>query len=340
MILSLFVVIAVLQLTVCEAQDPATGWMAYAVGVVPEGVTRITKLSMSWKVSANPVKSRSFFSPWFGMDPADNLNLIQPVNPWSGSAWSMYTEYYQWKPTHNSNSPQHSVEAGQTLVGTMTYDATTDSYDLSQKIDETGVSSVQNIPCQNGKKYNLPYIVYEKTFPCQNYPPDEAVNFYNIYAECDGKDCTNDIKWESKIKDANCDMKAVVYNNTNISITWDTSLKSIYDNMEHKSLVALNAHGWAKHYHIDDNGDLQTKPPTPSALVSNSKDSELELDSNKMTCSMCKSLLPYVHTHECKSECKNWWSWTISMCESACNELTKYAPTTCCWDAGYCPKPY
>ena len=55
---------------------------------------------------------------------------------------------------------------------------------------------------------------------------------------------------------------------------------------------------------------------------------------------MCKSLLPYVHTHECKSECKNWWSWTISMCESACNELTKYAPTTCCWDAGYCPKPY
>ena len=31
--------------------------------------------------------------PWHdsdaGMDPADNLNLIQPVNPWSGRDWSM-----------------------------------------------------------------------------------------------------------------------------------------------------------------------------------------------------------------------------------------------------------
>ena len=44
---------------------------------------------MTWKVSENPTGSRdAFFSPWFGMDPDDNLNLIQPVNPWSGGAWS------------------------------------------------------------------------------------------------------------------------------------------------------------------------------------------------------------------------------------------------------------
>ena len=54
------------------------------------------------------------------MDPSDNLNLVQPVNPWSGSSWSMYTEYFQWSPTHNSNSRQHSVEAGQTLHGQLT----------------------------------------------------------------------------------------------------------------------------------------------------------------------------------------------------------------------------
>ena len=50
---------------------------------------RITKLSMTWKVGASASPSRAFYSPWFGMDPDDNLNLIQPVNPWSGSAWSM-----------------------------------------------------------------------------------------------------------------------------------------------------------------------------------------------------------------------------------------------------------
>ena len=60
-------------------------------------------------MGAEPKHTRAFFSPWFGMDPADNLNLIQPVNPWSGSSWAMYTEYYQWSPTHNSNSKQVSV---------------------------------------------------------------------------------------------------------------------------------------------------------------------------------------------------------------------------------------
>ena len=34
-------------------------------------------------------RSRSFYSPWFGMDPDDNLNLLQPVNPFTGDGWQM-----------------------------------------------------------------------------------------------------------------------------------------------------------------------------------------------------------------------------------------------------------
>merc|ERR1719198_2642851 len=100
--------------TLARAQDPAHGWMAYAVGSIPDDANRITRLEMKWKVSENPRDSRSFFSPWFGMDPNDNLNLIQPVNPWLGRGWSMYTEYFQWSPTHNSNSKSYDIEAGQT----------------------------------------------------------------------------------------------------------------------------------------------------------------------------------------------------------------------------------
>jgi hypothetical protein len=80
------------------AQDPANGWMAYAVGDISStGAERITRLEMTWAVSESPARSRAFFAPWFGMDPADNLNLIQPVNPWGGDSWSMYTEYFQWR---------------------------------------------------------------------------------------------------------------------------------------------------------------------------------------------------------------------------------------------------
>ena len=70
-----------------RGQDPASGWMAYAVGKMPDSYDRITRLEMTWKVGADAKSSRAFYSPWFGMDPDDNLNLIQPVNPWGGSSW-------------------------------------------------------------------------------------------------------------------------------------------------------------------------------------------------------------------------------------------------------------
>jgi hypothetical protein len=179
--------LVLLLLPFIYGQDPADGWMAYAVGAIPSNYERITRLEMTWKVGANPTSSEAFFSPWFGMDPADNLNLVQPVNPWSGDSWSMYTEYFQWEPEDNVNSREYSVESGQTLHGSIVYNSAQDSYVLKQTIVETGETSSQTVKCQDGKKFTIPYVVYEKTFPCYTYPPDQIVTFTNIIVECDGQ---------------------------------------------------------------------------------------------------------------------------------------------------------
>ena len=151
---------------------------------------RITRLEMTWTVGQAPTWSWAFFPPWFGMDPADNLNLIQPVNHWSGRAWSMHTEYYQWSPEHNSNSRSYTVQAGQTLHGALVYSAADDSYTLSQTVVETGETSSQVVQCQSGKKSVVPYVVYERVFSCYTFPGDGKVSFRNIIVECDGTDCT------------------------------------------------------------------------------------------------------------------------------------------------------
>jgi hypothetical protein len=247
--IAILLLVAALPLAVF-AQDPADGWMAYAVGKIPSGYERITRLEMTWTVSDQPRSSFAFFSPWFGMDPSDNLNLIQPVNPWSGSAWSMYTEYYQWSPEDNSNSQQISVKAGQTLHGSLVYSSSTDSYELTQTVVETGKTSKQEVKCQSGKKYNIPYVVYEKTFPCKDYPPNGNVTFRDIVAECDGKDCAKDIMWTPKVKDANCDMKANINSDGTIAITWDVNAKSIYDGLSYAELYDANYHGWAKRFNL------------------------------------------------------------------------------------------
>ena len=260
-------------LVAVESQDPAGGWMAYAVGQVPAGTERITKLEMSWVVSGgpqDPPHGRAFYSPWFGMDPADNLNLIQPVNPWSGHAWSMYTsvpcpplhskspltphptlcasEYFQWRPEDNRNSHAVGVKSGQTLRGYLHYIEASDSYNLTQSVVETGAISTQIVKCQAGKKYTLPYVVYEKLFPCRSYPPAEKVVFTDIVAECDGKDCAASIQWKPMVKDANCEMTAhIAPGNKEISITWNTKATSRYDNLTESELFDLNMHGqWAE----------------------------------------------------------------------------------------------
>ena len=46
-----------------------------------------------WPVGATPKRSQNFYSPWFGIDASDNLNLLQPVNPWMGNEWLIYNEY-------------------------------------------------------------------------------------------------------------------------------------------------------------------------------------------------------------------------------------------------------
>ena len=245
---------------------------AYAVGDISStGAERITKLEMTWTVGAEPAKSSAFFSPWFGMDPADNLNLIQPVNPWSGGvfrggSWSAYTEYYQWKPTKNSNSESFDVKSGDTLQGSLVYNEANDSYTLTQTCVETGATSTQEVAAQNGKKYTVPYVVYEKTFPCADYPPDEVVTFRDIVMECDGVDCADDVVWKVDVMDDNCNMEAHISDDQrSISITWDTSLESKYDSLSRAELHDLNYRGnWATQLNIPrPNEDVEFGLPTP-----------------------------------------------------------------------------
>ncbi len=70
--------------------------------------------------------------------------------------------------------------------------------------------SQQTVTCQNGKKFVVPYVVYEKVFDCASYPPDQVVTFTDIKIECDGLECTKAVTWAANVVDANCEMTAHV----------------------------------------------------------------------------------------------------------------------------------
>ena len=134
-----------------------------------------------WPVGATPKRSQSFYSPWFGIDASDNLNLLQPVNPWMGNEWLIYNEYYQWSPSHNQNSAQHVVKAKDLLYGSVSLDPKTKSYNVYHNVSGSTTWDVtMNIPIQKGKTYTIAYVVYEKVAPCGDYPPDGSVTFSQV----------------------------------------------------------------------------------------------------------------------------------------------------------------
>lgn len=53
------------------------GWLAYSRVLPPGGKPgqRLTFIEAKWKNLGNPRNSNSFYSPWFGIDTYDDLNL-------------------------------------------------------------------------------------------------------------------------------------------------------------------------------------------------------------------------------------------------------------------------
>jgi hypothetical protein len=208
-----------------SAQDPPPGWTAYATGNCPAG-TRLTKMEANWKVLGNAPASQSFYSPWFGSDTTDNLNLLQPVNPWFGSSWNFYTEYFQWSPTRNVDSTSQATTTGNVLHGEIVFNGVNEqSYTVSQTDLTQGLTSRMTIPVQkdsNGvhKNFTVLYVVFEKLAPCYNYPPDQIVTFTDINVYCDGTLITP--QWTTAVVDEVCDFTAHIVNPHEISITWNT----------------------------------------------------------------------------------------------------------------------
>ena len=135
---------------VSYAQDPANGWLGYATGKNPNGGNDpITFIEAYWTNLKEPENKNCFYSPWFGIESSDNLNLIQPVNPWTGRQWEIYNEYFQWfvfhyqfdrimqytsitnrRPTHNENSKSHVVYPGDLIYGSVTFDEARQEYKM------------------------------------------------------------------------------------------------------------------------------------------------------------------------------------------------------------------
>lgn len=170
----------------------------------------------------NPRVGGAFFSPWFGIESSDNLNLIQPVNPWTGDQWLIYNEYeyFQWSPENNS----HVVEPGDILFGSVTFNAREQSYTIlhSDLNDSWSVST--KIPVQKTwtgeyKNFKIAYIVFEKVNYFNQYPPDNEVTFFDIKIKYDGQ--TVKPVWKTDIVDDVCNNRAHIIDSNTVQITWD-----------------------------------------------------------------------------------------------------------------------
>jgi hypothetical protein len=200
------------------------------MGTYPKGI--LTYIEAKWRVPNEPEVGGAFYSPWFGIEASDNLNLIQPVNPWIGDHWEMYNEYFQWVPENNINSDSHDVQPGDVLFGSVTYNPKTHSYTMFHKDLTDGWSVSTTIPIQRDpdtgfhKNFTIAYFVMEKEWDCNQYPVDGIVTFYDIKVYYDNKQVKP--TWTTGIVDDVCNCRAKILNSTALQITWDTSSNDLH----------------------------------------------------------------------------------------------------------------
>ena len=218
-----------LQLPV-DAQDPASSWLVYAETQCPEGQT-VTRFEGKWKVGPTPMPSFTYYTPWIGIETSDNMNLLQPVNPWDGRHWTAYAEYFQWSPVNNINSEIYHVPADSVLVGTVT--ATADyKYevrikDLASGIESSQLRKVQKDNAGNYKNYTRFYVVYEHhASSCNLYPSSQEQIFYDLTVECDGNVVSNPA-WSARSKQPICDFQSSILNSSAVKITWSTTSSKV-----------------------------------------------------------------------------------------------------------------
>jgi len=113
------------------------------------------------------------------------LVCFSPSHLCTGQGWQIYNEYFQWEPEYNYNSPAHHVKAGDVLFGSVTYDPANQAYvvfhsDMTDGWNITSVIPIQKKGDGNYKDYTIAYFVMEKSWNCNQYPPDGIVTFYDI----------------------------------------------------------------------------------------------------------------------------------------------------------------
>lgn len=212
----------------CLAQDPAPGWLGYATASCPTG-TAITFFGGDWAVGASPPVSSAFFSPWIGIDASDNLNLLQPVNPWLGDHWEAYNEYYQWSPEYNFDSDSTSVTSGDKLHGEIQLNSDGQGYTVRNFDITSGWSVNSSVPIQANsdgslKTFTIAYVVFEKVADCSEYPPDGKVVFDNLRLVCSGKLASPE--WTTGFVEDVCNNRARIVSPSTIVISWDTSAEN------------------------------------------------------------------------------------------------------------------
>jgi len=216
-----------------NAQDPAEGWMGYATTHDPiNPVNRITYIEAKWVVPADPKVDGAFFSPWFGIESTDNLNLIQPVGPFLYDHWEIYNEYFQWSPLSNKNSVSHKVLPGDILFASITFNPSAQSYEMYHSNLNDTWNITTEIPVQKHadgsyKNFTIAYFAMEKSeWLCEQYPPDGKVLFYDIVIEFDNRAVSE--KWTTSFVEDHCNCRAhVLPGGTSIAITWDTSSQTV-----------------------------------------------------------------------------------------------------------------
>ena len=167
-----------LLIALAAAQDPAEGWMAYAMSSLPSSVERITRLEMGFLLAVVRHGSRRQSQLDSASEPLERKCVVDVHRVLSVVSRAQQ----QFPELHGAGRTDTPRRVGVQLRTIRTPSA--------RRLWRQARRALRSFSASLGKKFVVPYVVYERVFSCYTYPGDGKVSFQNINVECDGTDCT------------------------------------------------------------------------------------------------------------------------------------------------------
>lgn len=215
-----FCIVLLATITCALAQDPASSWLCYALTQSSDG-SGATRVSATTQIPSGPPQDPNGEPAWwFGIEPSNNLYLIQPILPkWLGDGYYIFNEMFDWHTFNDQQSTNIKIPYGTNVSAEIITRDGGKHYTMTVKAQGHQWNLTVPTYKDDGPFTNVYFVLEHQVDRCSQLPSAGSLSYTDIEIEFGGKRVVP--QWSTHLERPVCKSQVKVISPSSLSIEWD-----------------------------------------------------------------------------------------------------------------------